>query len=658
VILDELIVHNVGTFAGRHTIALTPPSVRKPIVLIGGLNGAGKTTLLEAIHLALYGALSQSAGRKAGSYENYLASLIHRGVPASEGASVELAFHVHQQGGERHYRVRRTWRSTARSAIRERLEVEVDGRSDRALSSTWSEHVETFLPRGIAGLFFFDGEQIEALADLERSRHVLSSALAALLGLDLVERLGTDLSVLRRRHQAQHIPDELRADVDERHQAVTAIRQAEENAAAAAAAARGDAERAEKLLFGAAERYRAAGGELLDQREAAAIRHLMLRDQLSRIEEELRDELAGPTPLLQVVPLIAAVREHAHRESEAARERTVANVVAARDNALIERLRAANTDGSLIADIEDYLAEDRRERRDHADVPNITELRDVGSVDQLVTTALESAGRRLRALLERREELCGQVEQAERVLAAIPDPESLASLAAERDNAASELARTQTALVQAEDRLAAVRQERARADADYEAAMDRATRASLEADDNRRLVDYIDRARATLQEFRSAAARRHLSRISGLVLEALQQLLRKESLITAVTIDPESYTVELSGAGGGDLPARELSAGERQLLAVALLWGLARAAGQPLPVVIDTPLGRLDGSHRQRLLERYFPHASHQVILLATDTEIDEEASKRLRPHVGRSYQLEFDQAALATVVRPGYFWG
>ena len=149
--------------------------------------------------------------------------------------------------------------------------------------------------------------------------------------------------------------------------------------------------------------------------------------------------------------------------------------------------------------------------------------------------------------------------------------------------------------------------------------------------------------RATLEGLRLAATRRHLGRISELIHEALGRLLRKEKLITAVQIDAETHAVELTGQDGRPLPAQDLSAGERQLLAVALLWGLARAAGQPLPVVIDTPLGRLDGSHREHLLERYFPYASHQVILLSTDTEIDDDAYARIAKHVGRSYRLVFD---------------
>lgn len=655
-ILDELVLHNVGTFAGRHSLALTPPSDGKTIVLIGGLNGTGKTTVLEAIHLALYGALAQPSGRRSGSYESYLRGLIHRGVPASEGAAVELAFHAHRSGQERRYRVRRTWRSTGAS-IREILTVQLDGRHDQALTETWNEHIETFLPRGIAGLFFFDGEQIEALADLQRSRRVLGSALASLLGLDLVDRLATDLSVLRRRQRTQQVPDDLRAAVEERQQAATSIRQAEEAAAAVVAAARVDSERAEKRLFELTEQYRAAGGGLLEKREAAEAAAVMLRRDLEQLEDDVRDELADVAPLLQVSKLLAGLAAQAHKEATAAREQVVVDVVADRDKALLEQLDMARVRGAARARIDQFLAADRQLRLAASEVPMIAGLRDSGPLDSLIRTGLPSAQRRLQGLLDRRLTTRAELDQAERLLVAIPDPESLAPLRAEVDATTAEVGRIKAGFDHVCERLLSLRQERGRADTAYETAMDRAARANLAADDDRRLVDHIDRVRSSLVRLRSAATRRHLDRIGELIQEALGRLLRKDKLITGVRIDADSHTVELTGLDGQELPVQQLSAGERQLLAVALLWGLARAAGQPLPVVIDTPLGRLDRSHREHLLDRYFPYASHQVILLSTDTEIDEAAWVRIHKHIGHAYRLEFDPVTNATNVQHGYLW-
>lgn len=61
--------------------------------------------------------------------------------------------------------------------------------------------------------------------------------------------------------------------------------------------------------------------------------------------------------------------------------------------------------------------------------------------------------------------------------------------------------------------------------------------------------------------------------------------------------------------------------------------------------------------HRRHLLERYFPHASHQVILLSTDKEIDEAQYAKLKPSIGHVYTLRFDDRTASTSVEPGYFW-
>lgn len=655
-ILDQLVLENVGTFCGKSQITLRPPSPGKPVVLVGGLNGTGKTTILESIHLALYGSLSQMSVRRSGSYENYLRSLIHHGVSASEGAAVELTFHVFQQGRQHSYRIRRRWRESGAS-MREMVSVWIDGTHDEALTSTWTQHVDTFLPRGIAGLFFFDGEQIEALADLDRSRQVLSSALAALLGLDLIDRLATDLAVLRRRHRGAEVPEETRLAVEERRKTATSLRQAEEMASALLAKATLDVERADKRLHDLTERYRSAGGGLLAERHAAETRAVLAREQLRAVNDELRCEAAESAPLLQVTGLLEGLVRHTVREREANRDIAVLDVITARDRELLERLRTAKVRTSTIAAVEEFLASDVAARQKSSGVPQISGLHDSGTVEALQLRVLPAIRKRLAALEKRRLAICAELEQADRTLVAIPDPEALAPLKEEMDEASADAARHGAALTQAQERLASLRKDRARADAAYEAALDKSAEASLAVDDDRRLVVHAERVRETLEVLKARAAERHLGRISKLVLDALNQLLRKQNLVTDVRIDPISHTVELSGAAGRDLAVTELSAGERQLLAVALLWGLARAAGQPLPMVIDTPLGRLDGTHRDHLVKRYFPYASHQVILLSTDTEIDEDAFYALRSRIGRAYRLHFDPAINSTAVESGYFW-
>lgn len=655
-ILNQLVLHNVGTFAGQHVIDLTPTSPAKPIVLVGGLNGAGKTTIIESIQLALYGSLSHQAGRRTGSYEKHLRGLIHRGAPASEGAAIELTFTAHQEGAEHRYWIRRSWKSTGAS-IREILLVSVDGRHNQSLTSTWNEHVETFLPRGIAGLFFFDGEQIEALADLDRSRQVLGTALSALLGLDLVERLSTDLTVLKRRHRGEQVPDSLRQGIEEKKQLVTAHRQAEEAATEAQAARLTELERCQKVFHEATEAYRAAGGDLVEQRESAEAISMMVRAELARCEDGIRHELAEVAPLLQVGGLLQQLADRVHTEADAGRDRLLIGAFMERDQTLLKKLTDSKVKPATVRAIAQFLENDREARQTSGDAEEIIGFSERRVLDGLLSAALPEARKRLEAARQRRIDLKNDADQAARMLAAIPDAEALAPLHRAREEARNAMLRAEAKHAVATEMLAGARADRAKAAAAYETALDQAAHANLAADDDRRLVDHVDRVRATLEGLRVASTRRHLQRISQLVLEALGMLLRKEKLITDFRIDPETHTVALTGVDGHALSARNLSAGERQLLAVALLWGLARAAGQPLPVVIDTPLGRLDGSHREHLLDRYFPQASHQVVLLSTDTEIDEAAFVRIAPRVGRSYHLVFDPDTNATHVADGYFW-
>jgi DNA sulfur modification protein DndD len=655
-ILQKLVLSDVGTFGGRHEIDLSPTEPDKPITLIGGLNGAGKTTVLEAIQLALYGPLATSSARRTGSYEKYLRGLIHHGVPESAGSFVELVFSAHQEGVERTYRVRRLWKS-AGASMREVLLVFVDERYDQALSSSWSEYVETFLPRGIAGLFFFDGEQIEALADLDRSREVLCSALSALLGLDLVDRLDNDLAVLKRRRKVAAVPNELRLAVEEKQRLVTAHRQAEEVAVARVAQHRTEMERAAKLLRRAEEAYRGAGGDLLETRDAAESSAMAARQALDESEDAIRADLAGIAPLLQLQPMLRRLLAQARREKEAQKARLLGEEFLERDNALLSMLRSRRAAKRTIQAIEGYLAGERAKHVNAASAETIAEIADCAGLATLVQDEIPTARSRMSQAMAQRAELQEQLDQAERLVAATPDPETLLPLRGKVDAATIAARQEQAALEVSEAVLSAAKSERIKARQALDALLDKTARAEFAVGDDQRVQTHIDLVRATLTQLRKAASGRHLERISDLVMDALGVLLRKDNLITGLSIDPETYTVSLTGLDNRPLSASELSAGERQLLAVALLWGLARAAGQPLPVVIDTPLGRLDKSHRTHLLERYFPNASHQVILLSTDTEIDRDAFTRIAPHVGRSYRLDFDAASGATEVTEGYFW-
>ena len=59
--------------------------------------------------------------------------------------------------------------------------------------------------------------------------------------------------------------------------------------------------------------------------------------------------------------------------------------------------------------------------------------------------------------------------------------------------------------------------------------------------------------------------------------------------------------------------------------------------------------------HRSILLERYFPSAAAQVVLLSTDEEIDSDAYSTIRPYISKEYTLAYDSELGHSAIKEGY---
>ncbi|HET9637659.1 MAG TPA: DNA sulfur modification protein DndD [Allosphingosinicella sp.] len=653
-ILDEIVLHDFGIYGGRQSIDLTPTSKGRPVILFGGLNGGGKTTLLDALQLCFFGPVAKCAGRADLSYDEYLRRSVHRRALSPE-AAIEVAFRHTVDGRVQHWRLCRSW--TAGDSLRERFQVIRNDRVDKAASEQWSSQVEDFIPARIAHLFLFDGEKVEGYADLAQAPGLIRTAIQNLLGLDIVERLSVDLTAIERRKRVAAKPpaeaeevaalrDEIRGLLSERSRLVRE-RGAGEN----------DRDRLRRELDELERRYEREGGSLYEDRGRLEAERAVTERGLEAIRKFLREIAAGPAPLALVRDLLDEVAERASAEEHGRRCAETAEVVAEEQALLLNQPTLKGLAAGKRAELEAYAASRLAALRAAGDGPRILNLDDGGraSLEALLTSELVEAQAELQALLSQSRELDESVGHTRTLLGAVPEQATIAELLAKRELVAEALRAAEFERQRLDESLA-------RIDREIENARERETRLletnardQFEHEDVGRLLRHTAKVRATLQQFQAAVIERHVARIEGLVLDSFRQLVRKSTLVTGLRIDPATFTLMLRGSDGRELTAERLSAGERQLLAIAMLWGLARASGRPLPTVIDTPLGRLDADHRTRLVTQYFPHASHQVMLLSTDEEITREHYRALEPSIGRSYRLRYDEGQDRTIVEPGY---
>jgi DNA sulfur modification protein DndD len=656
VILETLMIENVGVYAGRQEADLAPlPG--KPVILFGGLNGGGKTTILEGLQLAFYGAKARLASRGATAYKDYLREAIHRGADVSEGASITVRFRRIVEGETRQYEVRRAWRIGAKG-LEETLQVWCDGEPDALLTENWGDYIEGYLPSGIAHLFFFDGEQIKELAEGEHAAEILGTAIQTLLGLDIVDRLESDLKVLERRKRAEAMTSEAAQELARLQEEMKRADGEQEAAMHELGQLTNEAGALAKNLRQTEELFKREGGDTYAQRHTIEEELRSMEREHAALDARLRELASGPAPLLLLETALADLEQTLHRDAEIKTARLMLDTLVVRDQQLLAALNKQDVPALQRRKVAEWMAGDRQNKEAlSAQKPKLNaDSKLTFEVGHLRSTVLPRTRQEIGDEVAKLNRMDEALATAQAKLERVPAAEAVAKLQQALDKARAEHQAKMVERAAVELRVAASQRhkehlERQMAQLGFE---DVDERFALE--DRHRLLKHAEKVRGTLAKFRTAIIRKHTSRLESLILESFQQLLRKSRLVTALRIDPETFAVTLTGSDGQPLPFNRLSAGERQLLATSLLWGLARASGRPIPTIIDTPLGRLDSSHRHHLVERYFPVASHQVILLSTDEEIAEGYHDGIRPYVARQYLLMHDEKLSRTSIEPGYF--
>jgi DNA sulfur modification protein DndD len=659
VFFEEVTINNVGLFRDQQTIALGSATPKRPVVLIGGLNGTGKTTLLDSIQLALYGKRAPLSNRGNLAYEEYLRRSISRGSNGNREASVAVQFRHWHEGKEQQYRVRRIW-TVNQKGVGERIEVYKNNLLDRMLTETWTDFIEELLPVEVAQLFFFDGEKIESFADIETSTLVLSRAVHALLGLSILKRLDADLSALERRKRTDLKTDVERKEIENLKSEISKLDERRETAVIRRATRQNEYDRSVKALRETQVLYEKSGGTLFEQRDAIEKEQQEASNRLREVEKQIRECAEGSAPLLLVEDLLAEITVQLRREETATEAKVVSQVLVERDHQLLKMIKSKRLPKTASESLSSFLEEDRlRWEAASAGVDHYLNLSTEGKSDlaDLTRVSLKQLRQRIVDLMTQSERLHVRLIDIGRKLSGVPSADLIEKLREQREVAQSNQAEAEGALQESDYELKSINDAREEKENLLVSLIETAVEGEFAAERSHRVIAHSQRARETLARFSAAIVQRHVNRIGELIFDSFRRLLRKESLVSGLSIAPDSFELEIRGADGKSLAPDRLSAGERQLLAVSILWGLARASGRNLPVIIDTPLGRLDATHRERIVEGYFPYASHQVVLLSTDEEINHHYYQQLKPYVGQMHHLEYDDKQGVSQVRSGYFW-
>ncbi len=156
----------------------------------------------------------------------------------------------------------------------------------------------------------------------------------------------------------------------------------------------------------------------------------------------------------------------------------------------------------------------------------------------------------------------------------------------------------------------------------------------------RKKVEKANLFKTFFQEYKNELKKLRRKAIEEAVNKHFSELMTSQTFIDKIEIG-DDFDIRYMDANQNPIGMGSLSAGMKQLVATSLLWALKDVSQKNIPLIVDTPLARIDRGHQENLLRRYYPKAAQQIIVLPTDSEIDEAKYKILEPFIYREYILQ-----------------
>ncbi len=651
-------LHNFGIYKGTHEMRLVDKVGQRNITLVGGLNGRGKTTFHDSILIALYGKQAQKyINERSRSYDRLL--LDHINKDASDGETYVAVSLILDDGT--HLRVKRSWAAKGGRAEQHIL-VEKDGSIDKYLGENWNYYIEEILPFGIARFFFFNNEKITQLAD-DISFEQIKASIKSAIGISTVEKaIDHADEVIRRKKKALEAfeKSEINTGYQEVDAQITSIDDKIAEATKKANALEREFEKVAASLEAREKEFWASGGDLSRSRDAIKLEMRKISAEVEQIRSDiLRLAVDASTPLFMCRKLVVQSYNAAATLPTSESLRYTSEKISDYHRRIMEGLDTLGLSKADLLSVKTLIssilnaqlpqsAEPRQSQRMSATTIMLYK-RLISEVFQSITQKIDQLIVQEETQENQRMSLDAHLGTADEKTLAMQLFDALKSLEADKAIAEAERKRQSDmieSLHRQRDVLVAKRVQLMKAIAEKEHAND----------DNARIVKYAAMSIVALNEFKVRLQRAKIAQLSQTATQCFRSLVEKDSLIRAIKVDTDNLDVTIWGSDGKEVLKTQLSAGEQQMFAVSIIWALALTSGYKAPVVIDTPMARLDSSNRANFVTKYLPAASSQVVVLSTDEEINGRYLDMIRGNVADYYTLLYNEDAQCTSIVSGYF--
>jgi len=643
-IFHEIKLKDYGLFRGEQSLNFhVPKNGNDSITLIGGLNGSGKTTIFESIQVCLFGANAPTK-EISSSYTKFIKNKKNRQTTA-EDFWVELVVSLPElTGNEDIVRIKRKW--TPNKNINEELFVSINDEIDPELTENWNSTFSQIVLPNMIQLFHFDGEKIVELAKPEHTAKLLKDGITKLLNTDVIESLQQNLRLLAKQLVNKNDPT-LNAALDGLEEEIHGLQKDAMKTEAQIAILEENLEQIDLELQQVNQDFSESGGDYYQKRNKIEEEHAYASAQYQENRKNIARLVSESLPLAVVGDQLRDIQQIAKNYHQELEESQRLKFYKERDRQLKESLKRF-IDSDQLEQVEKLLKLPTKKLN-----PKKVFDSNPDDIDQLLKNS-EKIKNELAQLIDTNTTLSEKIFEMAEQKTKVPEQQEISDIVGQREKLLIAKAKDEENLHRLKELQATLEFKLNRSKASYDKQIDHALSFASGEVEQRKISQRISQVKELLATYNLKLLDEIRGDLENSILEKFNTLLRKDNLIDRVIVE-DSFNLKLK-LKNEEVEFNSLSAGERQLLASAILWTLVELSGVEMPVIIDTPLGRLDSEHRKTLINRYFPFCSSQVAILSTDTEIINNYYKELSPFLGKQYLLSGNKQKTSSTIAEGYF--
>lgn len=665
--IEKIQLNNYRIYFGENTVVL-PPVSAKNVSIICGDNGYGKTTLLTALVWCLYGNQVQDVDEFfkekitiIGGYRSYLSTAMNR--LAREKGETQYSVSIDLKGVKLPGISCDTMvitRSYTLSGVSDVLTIMIDGNHSELVDDMGKQlFIQDFvLPKELAKLFFFDAEKIVKLAEIQslQEKQLLSQAYSEVLGIRKYEDLRNSLRDLTIRFRRESATEDEQIQFKELGDEIRRI----ENTIKSK-------EKAKEKLIEKKDELRIESDllqeKLLREGNTLSVSEInALRSEKSSLLEVRKELMNDFRELFELAPFAIAGKvlvevenqldiEDKYRKSYIDKETLktkIDTIVDALKDDTSEVAKHISDEVKLYYQIKIRDIMNAKFAEEDVDLQNIETLHNYSNeehrrfqaiVSNLRTTyreRLQSLNRKLRENKAALADVSNKLTDAE----SIETDELITSYRQEREGAERSIHKIDERTHQLSQEIGAFENSLLSKQKIFKDVAEKVNVNKEYQDKDQlvtRLIEELDDFIMRIRNVKKAS-------IENRILLNIQRLMHKEGFIHKVSVEVMGKILDivLYDKRGTEIKKNELSKGEQQLYATALLKALVEESGVDFPVFVDSPLQKFDEQHSRNIIQGFYPYISKQVVILPLlNKELSQTEYQLLMEHVGSVYIIE-----------------